>query len=327
MITTAATLVLIGLVICSYHSYLLFHSLVEIFSILVAWGIFAVAWNSRRFMDNNYLLFVGIAYLFVAFIDLLHTLSYKGMGVFPDAGANLPTQLWIAARYMESISLVLAPLYLDRAIDAAKAFFSYLGATFLLITSIFFFKIFPDCFVAPGGLTSFKIISEYIIALMLLVAIVLLIRSRYEIDSRIFKLMIASIILTIGAELAFTFYISVYGLSNLVGHMLKLISFFLIYRAIIENGLKKPYGVLFRNLKASEETLRGEKDRLEKALAEIKTLSGLLPICSHCKKIRDDQGYWNQIEAYIGQRSSAEFTHGICPDCMERLYQDLADHD
>ncbi len=59
---------------------------------------------------------------------------------------------------------------------------------------------------------------------------------------------------------------------------------------------------------------------LKEALANVKTLSGLLPICSHCKKIRDDKGYWHKVEKYIAGHSSASFTHGLCPDCLERQY-------
>jgi len=62
------------------------------------------------------------------------------------------------------------------------------------------------------------------------------------------------------------------------------------------------------------------KEKLEKALSEIKTLAGMLPICSSCKKIRDDNGYWNQIETYIKERSEVEFSHGICPECSDNLY-------
>ena len=62
---------------------------------------------------------------------------------------------------------------------------------------------------------------------------------------------------------------------------------------------------------------------LQNALAEVKALSGLLPICSHCKKIRDDQGYWNQIEAYIASRSDATFTHGICPECARKFFPEV----
>ena len=63
---------------------------------------------------------------------------------------------------------------------------------------------------------------------------------------------------------------------------------------------------------------------LQEALADIKKLSGLVPICSSCKKIRDDKGYWNQVEAYIQDHSEARFTHGLCPDCMKKLYPEYA---
>ena len=59
---------------------------------------------------------------------------------------------------------------------------------------------------------------------------------------------------------------------------------------------------------------------LQNALAEIKTLTGLIPICASCKKVRDDNGFWNQIEVYIRDHSEAEFSHGICPGCADELY-------
>ncbi len=62
---------------------------------------------------------------------------------------------------------------------------------------------------------------------------------------------------------------------------------------------------------------------LQNVLADVKQLSGLLPICAYCKKIRDDKGYWNQIEAYLQKHTEAEFSHGICPDCEKKLYADL----
>ena len=71
---------------------------------------------------------------------------------------------------------------------------------------------------------------------------------------------------------------------------------------------------------AENETLIGQ---LEANLAKVRRLRGMLPICAACKKIRDDKGYWNQIETYISMHSEADFSHGICPDCAERLYPDL----
>ncbi|MBW1815163.1 MAG: response regulator [Deltaproteobacteria bacterium] len=73
--------------------------------------------------------------------------------------------------------------------------------------------------------------------------------------------------------------------------------------------------------------LRRLNEELEKALSEIKILKGIIPICANCKKIRDDKGYWNQIEAYIRDHSEAEFSHGICPECSKELYPDLKIHE
>jgi hypothetical protein len=316
--------IILGLLyLTSQYSYLLFHSIAEIFSVVVAFGIFMLAWNSRRFLDNNSLLFIGIAYLFVGMIDILHTLAYKGMGVFAGYDANLPTQLWIAARYLQSISLFLAPAFVAQPLRPGVLLTAYAAVTVLLLASIFAWPVFPDSFIEGSGLTLFKRASEYVISALLIASLVFLRAKRDAFDPSVMRLLLASIVVTIISELFFTFYISVYGLSNLAGHVLKIIAFYLVYRAIVETGLVKPYNLLFRQLKQSEEALRKERDMLRQSIEKIRVLSGLLPICASCKKIRDDKGYWSQVETYIERHSDAQFTHGICPDCAQRMYPQL----
>jgi response regulator RpfG family c-di-GMP phosphodiesterase len=86
-------------------------------------------------------------------------------------------------------------------------------------------------------------------------------------------------------------------------------------------------------IKKAEDALREKEKQQEKliaklqeALAEIKTLKGFIPICASCKKIRDDEGYWNQLEAYISKHTDAVFSHGICPDCAEKFRSEIRDH-
>ncbi len=254
-------LVFLGLYLTSLHHYLLFHSLAEIFSIVVACGIFVITWNSRRFLDNNYLLFIGIAFLFVGGLDLIHTLAYKGMGVFQGYETNLPTQLWIAARYLEGLSFFVASLFFSRKLKPNFVFLGYTVVTTLLLLSIFYWDIFPICFLEGVGLTPFKKVSEYIVCLIFLASIALLLRNRKGFDKNVMKWMIWSIIVTIFSELAFTFYVQAYGFSNLLGHFFKIASFYLIYKAIIETGLTRPYTLLFKNLKQSEEALRKSESK------------------------------------------------------------------
>jgi PAS domain S-box-containing protein len=274
--------ILLALYLISLYQYLLFHSIAELFSVAVAFTVFMIAWNSRRTIDNNYLLFIGIAYLFVGALDMVHTLAYKGMGVFRGYDSNLPTQVWIVTRYLESFSLFIAPFFLKRKLRINYVFFGYALATSFLLISIFYWNIFPVCFVEGVGVTLFKKISEYVISLILLASIALLLKNRRGFDKNVLQWLVWSITLTIASELAFTFYIHAYGFYNLVGHYFKIVSFYLIYKAIIETGLTRPYNLLFRNLKQSEETLKQENAFTS---AVLSTEGGLVVVLDRVGKI------------------------------------------
>jgi len=253
---------IVGLYFISLYSYLLYHNFIELFSIIIAFALFIIAWNSKKFLDNNYLLFVGIAYFFVALLDLFHTLAYKGMSIFTSfTGSNLATQLWISARYFESISLLLALFFITRRLNYKLQFISYLIVTTLILLSIFYWKIFPVSYIEGSGLTSFKIISEYIISFILVAAIFFLYLYRKEFNITVFMLITASLVVTILSELSFTLYVDVYGFFNQLGHFFKLLSFFLIYKAIIETGFSQPFDLLFFKLKQSEKDLKESEEK------------------------------------------------------------------
>ncbi|MGE5429633.1 MAG: MASE3 domain-containing protein [Syntrophomonadaceae bacterium] len=247
-------------------NFLLFHTISEMIGIGIAWSLFMLAWNLRDLPGDDSITFIGIAFLFTGFIDLIHTLAYKGMNVFPGNDANLATQLWIAGRYLQSTSLLVMPLVHNRRINYKLVISLFLVTTVLLILAIAYWKIFPDCYIEGAGLTTFKIISEYIISLVLALSAFLLLRKRSSYDSEVLKLLLLSIGLLILSELAFTYYIRVYDLSNASAHLLRIISYYLFYKATIETGLKKPFNLLFRNLKQSELELLKINERLHKEL-------------------------------------------------------------
>jgi signal transduction histidine kinase len=249
-------LLLVALYLTSLYSYLLFHTVVELFTIIVAGGIFVIAWNARSYINNNYLVFIAVASVFVALLDLLHALAYEAMGVFPGSTANLATQLWIAGRYLEAVSWLLAPVFLHRKFRSGLLLGAYGIVTGLVLLSIFYWRIFPAAYMEGSGLTQFKKISEYAISLMFLVAIGLLMRSRCEFDPAVERLVLLSLLFTISSEIAFTSYVSVYGPANLIGHLLRWVAYYLLYKAIIETGLVKPYSILLRDLKRTDDALR-----------------------------------------------------------------------
>ena len=305
LLVSAAGVSIAAIYLLSRLNYLLFHSSVEAFSIVIAFAIFAIAWNSRRIMDNSYLLFIGIACLFVGGVDLLHTLAYSGMGVFPEHGGNLATQLWIATRYMLSFSLFAALFFANRKFRPSLVIAGYAIATALLFGSIFYWGNFPQAFVDGVGLTPFKVASEYAISLILLCAIGLLIRKRNAFGSNVVKLMVAAMAVAIAAEMAFTLYSDVYGVANMIGHLLTVVSFYLIYKALIETGLTKPYDLLFRNLKQKESDLTRHaaeltevNDKLVQEVAERKKAEAK-------QKILQDQleHYSKHLEALVEEKT------------------------
>jgi hypothetical protein len=168
----AVVLFLSGLYLSSLYNYLLFHGIAEIFSIAISVAFFMIAWNSRRQVDNHYLLLLGIAFFFTGCIDLVHTLAYKGMNIFAGYDSNLPTQLWIMARYIQGISLLVAPLFIKRRLKVVPAFSIYFVISVALLLSVFYWNNFPVCYVEGAGLTPFKIYSEYVISAFMIGSIV-----------------------------------------------------------------------------------------------------------------------------------------------------------
>ena len=246
----------------SLFSYLLFHALVELATISIACTLFILTWNSRQYLANGYLRLLGIGYGAIAVIDLMHTLTFKGMSIIPGAGANLPTQLWIAARYLQAITLVAAPLCIERQINDRLVVVGYAVAVSALVAAILGGH-FPDCYLEGKGLTDFKIGSEYLITALLLAAMYLLQRARRHFNDSVFWLISCSVACTIVSEICFTAYVSVYGPANMIGHYAKLAAFYLIYRAVLVTGFIHPFQLIFRDLKQSEDALRESNKTLE----------------------------------------------------------------
>lgn len=246
----------------SFHSYIFFHSLTEVVSVVIATAIFLVFWNSRRFLDNNYYAFIGFGFLSVGIIDLVHTFAFKGAGIIDNGGsANMATQLWLAGRYLIALTFLAAPFLGRRKLNLAVVLAVFVSATAFLLLSIFYFNIFPTAYADGAGLTPFKKISEIVIIASFLIAFVFLYLKRKDFSERVFRLL-GLVLLTMAlSEISFTLYVGVYDFFNLLGHLLKIAAYYFAYLGIVEFGLMKPYQSLFKNLKDKEV-------KLEKAIGE-----------------------------------------------------------
>ncbi|NOZ66490.1 MAG: hypothetical protein GXP00_08375 [Alphaproteobacteria bacterium] len=242
------------LILLAQYSFLTFHTVAELFTITIAFAMFSLAWATYDFSKNMFLLVIASGYLWIGALDFLHMLTYKGMNLFIYDEGNTAVQFWLAARYLEALLLLSAPLLAQRSIDKYILVMAF-GAIAICLSIMVLLGYFPVSFVDGIGLSPFKIYSEYIINGIFALSLTSIYYFGRDI-SREDKILIATaILLTMCAEISFTFYIDIQDISNLVGHIFKLFSFWLIFHAIILSNLQKPYDDLNKNRKSMQAAL------------------------------------------------------------------------
>lgn len=242
----AAVWVLLPLLLCLIAiaglagGFLLFHTLAEFISVVIGLVTLTVASASYRFTRNFFIIFVAISLGWAAVLDLVHALAYHGMQVIPGAEPTWSSQLWIAGRFMQAGALVIAPRFVTKPFRLAGLHFG-LGLYVLLAMTAVFTGHFPLTFVEGSGLTPFKIWAEYAIIWLLLVAMAHLWLRRALLSVPQRAGLLGAMALMILSEVAFTQYISVYGLSNAVGHLIKIFSYWFVFVALVRATLVKPF--------------------------------------------------------------------------------------
>ena len=139
-----------------------------------------------------------------------------------------------------------------------------------------------------------------------------------QFDPAVFTLLITFLILTISGPGVHSLYQCLWYLEREGWYFL-----ILLIKLSLKPGLENPYTLLFENFGRIDEDMRTQRNDPQKNLNKIKIPKRILPICSHCQKIRDDKGYWKRVETYLQQHSTAEFSHTICPNCAKKHYLDL----
>lgn len=229
------TIVIVAIPIILYflkgYDYLIFHVGIEFFAILVSFYIFYLLITNTSHDLNAFLIITGVAYLFVGITDTLHTLTYKGMGIFPVNELNVATQFWIVARIIETSAYTAGVFLSGKTISKKVTLIIYGTATTIVTAMILFTDLFPTALAEGEGLTPFKIYTEYVIIAVLLITIMSLYRLHGNFSFRDHILLTAAIGVTILSEFSFTLYNDVYGIMNMMGHYLKAISFTIILLA------------------------------------------------------------------------------------------------
>ncbi|MCM0650863.1 ATP-binding protein [Clostridium swellfunianum] len=244
----------------SSRNYVLFHTIIQMFTSVVAFSILIVAVNTYGISRNSFFMFLGIGYAFVGIFDFIHTITYPGMNIIKSSNFNISLQAAVLAMYVEAATTLFSYKLLKSNCTSFKPclvakgiFFLALGA----ILAIFWNNIFPDIIMENYKPTAFKIMSQIAIIVMLASSAFLYYRIRKNISYSLYIYTQHSIAARILTVLFFTFG-EPYNSLNVMLHVSKFMAFYYIYKALIDVGLKTPYNHLYFKLNATSRELAEE---------------------------------------------------------------------
>jgi PAS domain S-box-containing protein len=243
------------IIIVSYYvgfsNYKLFHTINELACIIIGFTIFIITKNTHKVSQNNYFIFLGICFLSVSGFELMHLLTFEGMDIINVGSPVVTLQFALAARFIQAGSFLIFCLLMhreDKPIRLANLEILCYTFSIIMFVLIFHLNAFLKVVIGSSGFTSFKNISGFFICAMFILVVFRLNKNKKKLQENISFFLLYAIATFILSEACFSFYTSYGDLLNITGHILKLIGYYLIYKAIIQTTLENPYNVLFYRL-------------------------------------------------------------------------------
>jgi hypothetical protein len=228
-------------------SYLVFHNVAEFFSIMVSLCVFSVGWYTFDQSKDRHALFLGTVFLAVGLLDFMHALSNAAMPAFVTQNStNKSTQFWIVARLLDASAFLASafvnPVKQNRWITKTNMMAGAVVLTGLAFSAITFFPAYLPATAVQGiGLTPLKRYLEYVVILLLACSWGVYWKRMTETGDRHLIYFLAAFIICIFSEAAFASYMTGFDKYNLLGHVYKVVAFYLIYKGIFASAVRKPY--------------------------------------------------------------------------------------
>ncbi len=307
-ISEILTIIITSIILFFIHinNTILFHCIIGILSIIIAFNIFVIGWNSRHLAKNSLLILPTCAFLAVGIMDIYHMLTSSGLDIFVTAGVDVTNHFWLAARYIQSISILAGIILLikNKKLNSNIIMSIYITIILFITIIIFHTDIFPACYNSDQNITTFKIISEYFICIINIISQIIIWRYKKKINmSKIFIIsLVFSLEFTIFSEIFFVCYKSIkYALYW--GQLFRLLSFYFIYKAFIKELLRKPYENLFKEYSNSQKKLIATSSMVSTMYHDIKNpltnISALGQLGSKTSKSIKDKDYFLKINKYV----------------------------
>ncbi len=279
-------LALVSLYVIGHYDFLLFHAMIEAYSIIVAIAVFVIFWNTRQLLQTGFYLVVGLGCLSAGIFDLIYIGAYPGMSLFPRADGNIALQAKTVAQWYVSLSCVAAFYYLHRKADAKVLLVSYAGVAAVAAASIFYWKVFPDCYLPEIGVTRFARLGLIASCSAYLLALALLLYNRREFDNRIAGILAATLVVFFLQDAVSAIATELDGAPRIVAHLCQAVALFFVYKAFVEVGLREPYNLLFRNLQQRAEDIKRINKTLHHRAEQLRALASELTLTEQRERRR-----------------------------------------
>ena len=233
-------------------TYLAFHNITEFFSMMVSFSLFGVGWYSYKQSRDSRALFLGVSFLAVGLVDFMHTMSNAAMPAFITPNStNKSTQFWITARLLDSSALLISSfVYPDtksRWLSKTYLMSAALAVSGLVFVGVTFFPSYlPATAIQGVGLTPLKRFAEFLVILFLMAAGFSYWKRLSRTGDRRLLYFLAALIISIFSEAVFASYMTGFDTYNVLGHIYKVVAFYLIYKAVFATAIVKPYVGLSR---------------------------------------------------------------------------------
>ncbi len=263
-----------GLLATGWHSHPLFYSIAELFSIIISACVFLLMWNSRKYIRNNCLILIGASCLFVTVIDVVHVLSWNSPATFGTVAHGLSSELWRLSRLVQAISFIIAPLMLGRRLNIRLivAGYSLLAALALAAT---FAGLAPEVWkgaLDAGGWGRFWIFGDLATGILYLVAAGMMRARRQHFHPNVAGYLFAAMVTFAFSEWTLILWPAIGLPLDFAGHAMQVAAFYMIYKAIVETGIAKPFHLMFLDLQKHQTMLHESLDESRRQKAQTEAL-------------------------------------------------------
>ncbi|OGO79481.1 MAG: hypothetical protein A2Y23_07180 [Clostridiales bacterium GWB2_37_7] len=231
-----------------YFNTLPFHTIAELFNVIIAFSAFIIVLNTYNISQNSYLTFLGIAFGFVSVFELIHLLTSAGIDILSLHNINMDLMISIIPRLLQSFSLLISFLFIKRSLNIIWTVTTYCLTTIALIAGIIYTGNRLELYTANIDFIALFEVLEITIVLFFSASLVILIVERKNLKFRVYKYMLLSLLASISVDILIVIDANMNSMINVSAHILKFISFFCIYKAVIQNTLRNPVDSMFYEL-------------------------------------------------------------------------------